>query len=115
MIQLKKETIYISLLIIVISSIAYARFGITGIRTILGIILIFILPVYLILDYFALPNDEKLFFSLFTGLGIIPLIIWLMNIAIYSLRASIIIIFLILLTIGILLKLKKIKMERSNS
>ena len=46
--------------------------GASGLMSALGIILIFILPTYSILNNFNLDNDEKIVFSFFIGVGIFP-------------------------------------------
>ena len=103
---------YPLLLLVVIGIFAAMRFGITGVRTILGIVVAFIVPVYLLLDYFDLKEDERIFFSLFVGIGIVPLIVWVVNRVIYSLKLSLVITVIVLIVAGLYLKSIKKKREK---
>ena len=98
--MIKKINIgWISLIVILFAS--YYIFGITGLRTIGGLILLFFLPVYLILDNFNIEKDEKIFFSLFIGIGIFPVIVFYLNRIIPSLRITLATAVIILSGIGI--------------
>ena len=65
-------------------------FGAAGARTIAGMVVFFVLPVFLLLQKTALDVEEKVFFSLFTGLGLFSLLVWVLNRALPSFRLSIV-------------------------
>ena len=73
-----------------IAALAASLFGMTGLRTILAIALLFVIPTFLLLRKTELDAEEKIFFSLFTGLGFFPLTVWLINQLLPSFRGSII-------------------------
>jgi len=54
-------------------------FGIIGIRSILGIIIIFCLPLYFIISSFKFSVEESLFFSFFISLGCFSILIYYIN------------------------------------
>ncbi len=81
--------------IAVISLFFLIFFKFTGLRLLLGIIFIFILPVYLILDYLKFSSLERIIYSFFLGMGIIPTLVYYMGLVI-SFRLSIIIALIIL-------------------
>lgn len=64
--------------------------------SILGIILLFILPAYLALNKFNLEQDEKIVFSFFIGAGIFPAIAYWIG-RFISFRVAILIAFIALL------------------
>ena len=56
----------------------FTFFKITGLRFIIGVFLLYLLPVYLILDNFDLKRLEKVVFAFFISLGIYPsLVYWI--------------------------------------
>lgn len=83
-------------------------FGLSGLKLIIGIGLLYILPFYLILDKFNLDKTEKLFFSFFIGIGIFPSIVYYLGILFNSIRIAIVVTFILLLGLGLVLrKIKK--------
>jgi len=84
-------------------------FGFTGIKTILGMILLFFIPSYLILSSFKLEKDETIFFSFFTGFGLYALVVYYFNKIIPSLRLSMFIVWVTLVVIGIALRRWRLK------
>jgi hypothetical protein len=75
-------------------------FGITGGRTLLGIVLFFFLPFYLILRRFAFEQDEKIFFAFFIGIGIFSTLVFYVGRVVPSFRASAAIAFVALVLIS---------------
>lgn len=73
---------------VVIAAVAFALFGMPGFRAIVGITVLFALPVLLLLKNTGLDAEEKVFFSLFAGIGLFPLAAWLVNRAVPSFRLS---------------------------
>jgi hypothetical protein len=79
-------------------------FGITGIRVILGMLVIFAVPSYLILRNFVKDEMERAFFAFFLGFGFLPILAFYANKMIPSLKMSVLASFLILLAAGLALK-----------
>lgn len=71
-----------------ISVSAFALFGFAGFRTIIAIVVLFVIPPLLLLRKSGLDLEEKIFFSLFIGLGLFPLIVFTLNQVLPSFRAS---------------------------
>lgn len=94
---------FIGIAIVVILAFFYFILGFSGMMAVLGIILLFIVPMYLILDNFELSQDEKIVFSFFLGVGIFPAIAYWLGMVI-SFRVSIFVTFLILLIAAYLTK-----------
>ena len=101
--KLKVENIgFIAIAAVIIMAFFYLILGFSGMMSALGIMLIFMLPTYLILNNFNLEQDEKIIFSFFIGVGIFPSIAYWLGNAI-SFRISILITFILLSSIGIAL------------
>ena len=94
---------FIGVMVIVILAFFYFIFGFSGMMAVLGIILLFIVPIYFILDNFALSQDEKLIFSFFLGVGIFPSLVYWPGLFI-SFRLSIFITFIILIVVGFVVR-----------
>lgn len=86
-------------------------FGMTGLRVILLSGIVFVLPAYLILDSFELSLTEKIFFSLFLGLVLVPVPVYWLG-TFLSFRLSIALSFFLLLGLGLLLR--KIKANKHH-
>ena len=76
--------------LLVVAMAAFVLFGWAGFRTILAIAVLFVIPPLLILINTGLEIEEKLFFSLFIGIGLFPLLTWLVNQVLPSFRVSVI-------------------------
>jgi hypothetical protein len=89
--------------ILVIASILFffVIFGTTGLRTIIGILLLFFVPSFLIINNFNFELDEKIIFSIFIGIGFFSTFTFWLGLLIGSLWISMIIIFILLSGIGI--------------
>jgi len=94
---------FIGIIMLAVLVFFYFILGFSGMMAILGIILLFIVPFYLILDNFNLGEDEKIAFSFFTGVGIFPAISYWMGMII-SFRLSILITFIILIAAGFVIR-----------
>jgi apolipoprotein N-acyltransferase len=77
--------------------------GFSGMLTILGIMLLLIVPIYLTLDNFELGQDEKLVFSFFLGAGIFPSITYWIGFFI-SFKIAILITFLFLAATSVVIR-----------
>ena len=94
---------FIGIIVVVILVFFYFILGFSGMMAALGIILLFIVPFYLILDNFNLGQDEKIIFSFFIGVGIFPAIVYWLGMII-SFRLAILITFVVLIVIGYLVR-----------
>lgn len=94
---------FIGIIVAVILVFFYFILGFSGMMAALGIILLFIVPFYLILDNFNLDQDEKIIFSFFIGVGIFPAIVYWLGMII-SFRLAILITFVVLIVIGYLVR-----------
>ncbi len=77
-------------------------FGFTGLRTVLGMIIVMFLPFYFIFNNFDLSQAEKTTFSFFTSIILFPSIVYWLGF-IMPFRISIIIAFVMLLIIAFLI------------
>ena len=80
---------------------SYLILGFSGMMAVVGIVLLFMLPIYLILNNFELEQDEKIIFSFFIGVGVFPSITYWLGLLI-SFRIAILITFVMLLITAIL-------------
>ena len=94
---------FIGIVVVVILAFFYFILGFSGMMAVLGIILLFIVPFYLILDNFNLSQDEKIVFSFFIGVGIFPAITYWPGMLI-SFRIAIFITFIVLVVVGLLVR-----------
>lgn len=94
---------FIGIIVAITLAFFYFILGFSGMMSILGIILLFIVPIYLILDNFELSQDEKIVFSFFIGVGIFPAITYWLGMII-SFRIAIFITFIILVVVGIVVR-----------
>lgn len=85
------------------------RFGAIGLRTILGIIILFFAPIYIILNRLELDPIEKVVFTIFLGVGIAGTIVYFLGIFI-SFRIAIVVTGISLFIIGFLVN--KIKFSK---
>lgn len=104
----------IAIILILIALFSFIFLGFTGFRTIFGMLLVFFLPFYLILDNFDLSRSEKVIFSFFIGVGIFPAIVYWLGVLI-SFRISILVTFFLLIAIGFFLKKYKKTKNNENS
>lgn len=91
-----------------ISVAAFALFGFTGFRTVIAIVVLFIIPPLLLLRKSGLDLEEKIFFSLFMGLGIFPLVVFALNQLLPSFRLSVV----AALALAALLPLSKLRKKQ---
>ena len=91
----------IALLLVILGS--FAILGFTGLRTVLGIIIVIFLPFYLILDNLSIDQGEKVLFSFFISITVFPsLVYWLGFIVPF--KMSIFVIFIALLVAAYTIK-----------
>jgi len=91
---------FIGIMVAVILVFFFLILGISGLLSALGVILLFIVPMYFILDNFELGQDEKIVFSFFIGVGLLPVFAYWLGFFI-SFKIAVIISFFILILIGL--------------
>lgn len=107
-----KITVLIILGLIALFSLIFL--GFTGFKVMFGMLLVFFLPFYLILDNFNLSRSEKVIFSFFIGVGVFPAIVYWLGVLI-SFRISIVLAFFLLITVAFFLKkYKKTKSDEDS-
>tara|TARA_Y100000310_G_C20694831_1_gene824874 strand:+ start:4577 stop:4924 length:348 start_codon:yes stop_codon:yes gene_type:complete len=79
-------------------------FQFEGVRSVLAMVLIYVIPTYMILNNFNLETDEKIFFSLFLGLSLFTLAVWFVDRILPSLKLSLFVTFILVVGVGFLLK-----------
>lgn len=87
----------------VIAAAAFMLFGFTGFRTIVAIVILFIIPPLLLLRKSGLDFEEKVFFSLFMGIGLFSLLVFSANQVLPSFRLSILAAFILVAGAGFFL------------
>jgi|TARA_Y100000310_G_C20478094_1_gene713396 apolipoprotein N-acyltransferase len=98
---------FILVMVLVILGFFFFILGLSGMLAALGIILLFLVPAYFILDNFDLKQDEKVVFSFFIGVGIFPILAYWLGFFI-SFRLAMFLTFIVLIVIGMLVgKYKK--------
>ncbi|MEK6869716.1 MAG: hypothetical protein AABX63_05775 [Nanoarchaeota archaeon] len=87
--------------IILVAVLAFFYFilGLDGMMSVLGIFLLFIVPMHFILGNFGLEEDEKLVYSFFIGAGILPSLAYWIGLFI-SFKMAILVAFIALLAVG---------------
>lgn len=65
-----------------------AFFGVVGLRVLAAFVAFFALPAYLLLRGFGLDGEERVFFSVFVGIGVFPVAVWAVNRVVASFAAS---------------------------
>lgn len=98
-----KQTGFVLLAAALILAFFYFVLGFSGMMTILGIMLLFMLPTYLILNNFDLEEDEKIIFSFFIGIGIFPAIVYWLGMLI-SFRIAIFVAFVLFIATSFIIK-----------
>lgn len=89
--------------LLLIALAAFVLFNLTGFRTIVGFALLFVVPVLLLMRHLSLDFEEKVFFSLFIGIGLFPLLVWFVNQLLPSFRLSILAAFVLVVVLGLFL------------
>ncbi len=82
-------------------------FGITGLKALAAFFALFIAPAYVILKNSSLDAEEKIYFSLFISLGLLPISIWAANKVIPSFRLAAIAVLALAVAIGLALRFIK--------
>ena len=93
----------IAIILILTALFSFIFLGFTGFKAIFGMLIVFFLPFYLIMDNFELSTGEKIIFSLFIGAGAFPSIAYWMG-TLISFKLSIAITFVLLMAIAFAVK-----------
>ena len=109
-----KENQFVVFLFLIAAAFFLILFGITGLRTFLGFVLLFFLPTYLIFKNFDLEPEEKIAFSFFIGLGVFPTCAYYLGLLFSSMILAILISFILLMAIAIIFNLKYSKHRRKG-
>lgn len=102
----KELMIFLAITTLIISIFSFILFGFTGVRIVLGIIIMWI-PFCLILNNFDLTLGEKFVFSLILGITLFPSMVYLLGL-LFSFRIAIVVTFVLLILVWFLIsKFKK--------
>jgi len=115
LVEIKSKYVYAALVLIVLAFFFWL-FKLNGLLIIAGIFLFFFLPYYIIMKNLDLTQPEKIFFSFFIGWGLFPTVVYYLAIVLSSMKLSVLVSFLLLLTISLILnwKLSKNKTETTS-
>jgi len=91
------------IILVLIALFSFIFLGFIGFKVLFGMLLVFFLPFYLILDNFDLSRSEKIVFSSFIGLGLFPAIVYWLGVFI-SFRLAIAITFALLVITALIIK-----------
>ncbi|MFH0979306.1 MAG: hypothetical protein V1837_08485 [Candidatus Woesearchaeota archaeon] len=90
-------------------------FGWTGIMTVLGMLILYFVPAYIVLRNLDLDNLELLVFSFFLGFGLFPIITYYINKLVGSLRVSVFLTFVVIVAVGVIIRVTKKKTKTSSA
>ena len=93
----------IGIILVLIALFSFIFLGFMGFKVIFGMLLVFFLPFYLILDNFNISRSEKVIFSFFIGIGIFPALVYWLGVLI-SFKLAIAISFILFISLGFILK-----------
>ena len=92
-----------------IIGVSYSLFGNAGAKLILFVSLCLYLPFYLILHSVEIEDDERIFFALFLGIGLYPVLVYYMTKIVTSIATGAIVATIVLYTIGLYFQRKEIQ------
>ena len=101
----KESMVFLLIIALSVLVFSFVLFGTTGIRVVLGIILVS-LPFYLILNNFQIEQSEKFVFSVLLGLTLFPSLVYIFGLVV-SFRIGIAAAFVLFLVLAIFLWRKK--------
>jgi apolipoprotein N-acyltransferase len=93
----------VGIILVLIALFSFIFLGFTGFKVIFGMLFVFFLPFYLILDNFNLSRSEKVIFSFFIGIGIFPALVYWLGV-LMSFKLAIVISFILFIGLGFILK-----------
>jgi len=101
----KESMVFLLIIALSVLVFSFVLFGTTGIRVVLGIILVS-LPFYLILNNFQIEQSEKFVFSVLLGLTLFPSLVYIFGLVV-SFKIGIVAAFVLFLLLAIFLWRKK--------
>lgn len=102
--ELRNENNMMMAAFLIVASLgSFALFGISGLRTALGIFVFIFLPFYLILNNFDLSQSENAVFSFFIGITLFPSLVYWLGFVV-PFRISVLVVFAVLLIAGFFIK-----------
>jgi|TARA_B100001971_G_C18236816_1_gene567857 hypothetical protein len=94
--------------VFMVALVSLLTLGVVGLRTVVGMLLVMVVPVYFILSSFVSDDLERIVFSLFLGVGLVPaLIYWPATVV--SLKLTVVVVALVLVAVGFWLKRRRSK------
>jgi uncharacterized membrane protein len=81
-------------------------FGAEGLRLVLGLLIFIFLPPYIVITCFEFDQIEKIIFSFFIGLGLFPTFVFYIAIPLSSMKLSILVSFILLLSFALIFSRK---------
>lgn len=100
------DKITFGIIAVLIALFSIIFLGFTGLKVLFGMLLVFFLPFYLILDSFELSRSEKIIFSFFIGIGVFSSITYWIGVLV-SFKIAIVITFVLLLVIAFIVRRMK--------
>ena len=100
------DKITVMIILALIALFSFIFLGFSGFKVIFGMVLVFFLPFYLIMDNFEISVGEKVMFSFFIGLGIFPAIVYWVG-ALIPFKIAVLATFLILISVGLVIRRMK--------
>lgn len=101
--ELKSDYIVNGIGTLIVALFFYIFFGFTGLRTILGIIIFFLVPFYLFFNNFELDKSEKIILAFFCGITIFPSLVYFLGFVI-PFRISMLAVFALICGISLLIR-----------
>lgn len=86
----------------VMAAAAFFLFGLVGFRSIIAFAVLFVVPPLMFLGKTSLDVEEKIFFSLFIGLGLFSLVVFAVNQLLPSFRLSAVAAFVLVVLVAFL-------------
>lgn len=104
MIGFKSENnIFFGIIFVLITIISFLILGFTGLRTILGLLVIMFLPFYFIFNNFNLSISEKVVFSFFVSIMLFPSLVYFLGFII-PFKIAIFVVFILSIASGFIIK-----------
>jgi hypothetical protein len=88
--------------IALLGALSYALFGFTGVRTIVGFALLMVVPFYFIFSALNCTETEKMAFSFFAGIVIVPSVVYWLGFLV-PFRIAMVLCFAFFFSIGVFL------------
>lgn len=110
--KINTSTLVIVMAVIGLSALALLFSSAVAPKLFVGLVLLYVMPFYLIMGKFNLEPLEKLMLSLFVSLGVIPMAAYYLSKVAGSLRASLVIILVVLYGLTLFLNKSHLNKEK---